>query len=146
MKSSRDEVGGEPREEVRGAGRPGRLERDDALEPARALRSERFGRDRGLRRNSAPDPRSTHRCPRADRTTVLHPGDHKFFKHDSHIEYRQAKIVSAMDLERLLQEGRARPMDKMENNVFTRICDGILKSPFTPMDVREMYNNHLYHN
>jgi len=88
----------------------------------------------------------TLRSPRADRTTVLHPGEHKFIKHDSHIEYRQAKIVSAMDLERMIQEGQARPMDKMGNDVFKRICDGILKSPFTPMEVREMYNNYLYRN
>jgi len=88
----------------------------------------------------------TLRSPKADRTTVLHPGEHKFIKRDSHIEYNQAKIVSAMDLERMLQDGRARLMDRMGNDVFTRICDGILKSPFTPMDVREMYNNYLYRN
>jgi hypothetical protein len=84
------------------------------------------------------------RSPKADKTTVLHLGDHEFIKHDSYINYRQAQIVSAIDLEQMILEGKAVPMAPMEGGTFQKICDGILKSPFTPMDVRAMYQENLY--
>lgn len=86
----------------------------------------------------------TVRSPKVDRTTILNPGDHDFIKHESHIEYRQAQIVSVDSLDQKVLEGTAQPMAPMKYDVFKRICDGIMKSSFTPVEVREMYSDHLY--
>ncbi|MDO9027511.1 MAG: hypothetical protein Q7U68_01430 [Candidatus Roizmanbacteria bacterium] len=86
----------------------------------------------------------TVRSPKVDRTTILNLGDHDFIKHESHIEYRQAQIVSVDDLDQMILEGKAQPMAPMKADAFKRICDGIMKSPFTPYEVREMYNDYLY--
>lgn len=84
------------------------------------------------------------RSTKVDKTTILNAGDHEFIKHESYVEYRQAQIVSGDDLEQKLLEGVARPMTPMKGDAFNRICDGIMKSDFTPVEVREMYSDYLH--
>ena len=86
----------------------------------------------------------TVRSTKADRTTILIPGDHEFIKHESHIEYRQAQIFSVEDLDQMILVCTAHQMALMKADALKRICDGIMKSRFTPCEVREMYTDHLH--
>jgi len=86
----------------------------------------------------------TVRSSKVDRTTILNLGDHDFIKHESYIKYRQAQIFSIDDLEQKILEGKAKQMASMKGDVFKRICDGIMKSSFTPVEIREMYSDYLY--
>ena len=79
-----------------------------------------------------------------DRTVVLHRGDYEFIQHDSYVNYSLAKIVSVDDLEQLLSAGTARMRPAVTQEVFQHIADGILRSPFTPLEVKEMVRDHLF--
>jgi hypothetical protein len=79
-----------------------------------------------------------------DRTTILKPGDHDFITHDSYINYRMAKIVSLESLSKVLAENKSRTKPSMQQDVFERICKGIMNSPFTPHEVKQLYEDYLY--
>jgi hypothetical protein len=81
-----------------------------------------------------------------DETVRLEPGDHDFIKRESYINYRLARIVSLSDLQALIDNGVAKIMTPMEEEVISRICDGINRSPFSPREVKEMYTDHIYRN
>jgi hypothetical protein len=81
---------------------------------------------------------------KSDHTTILDRGDHEFIKHPSFVNYRKARIISSLELEGMLNSGIAKPKPSFTNEIFQRICEGILRSRFTPAEVREMYEDHLF--
>ncbi len=83
-----------------------------------------------------------------DKTTILTPGDHEFIKHPSFVRYGKARIVSNRELEQLIENGEGIRQTSLDVNgpVFRKICDGITKSDFTPIEVYEMYKDHIYNN
>jgi hypothetical protein len=79
-----------------------------------------------------------------DPTTILRAGDHDFVDHDSYVVYRRARIITYAELEQKVKSGLAKSKQPLTGEVFQRLCEGLLKSPFTPMEVRDMYENYLY--
>jgi hypothetical protein len=79
-----------------------------------------------------------------DHTTRLKPGDHEFIIHDSFVNYRLARIISMDELEVKIRIGLAVVKKPFTNDILNRICEGICKSDFTPMEVVEMYQNSLF--
>ncbi len=86
----------------------------------------------------------TLRSRKQDQTTVLRAGEHEFITSDSFVNYRRARIVSADDLDRLIEEGEAKVKPAVDSKVLERICDGVLRSPFIPLEVAEMYQDFLH--
>jgi len=91
-------------------------------------------------------PVETLRSPKHDRTTVLKPGCHEFITKDSYINYRRAKITPVSDLQQHVDDGDMKVKSPFNEAILQRVCDGILKSQFTPTDVRELYQDYLYGN
>lgn len=86
----------------------------------------------------------TLRSRKQDQTTILRAGEHEFITSDSFVNYRRARIVSADDLDRLIEEGEAKVKPAVDPKVLERICDGVLRSPFIPLEVAEMYQDFLH--
>jgi len=79
-----------------------------------------------------------------DQTTILESGDHDFILRTSYVNYRRSKIKSIDELENLLKNRDAKKYPPFREDVFNRICAGILKSRFTPIGIAELYQDHLY--
>lgn len=84
------------------------------------------------------------RSQKDDQTTILKAGDHDFITHDSYINYRMAQLVSKNSLLKTFSEHKFKAKSPMKKEIFERICNGILKSPFTPNEVKELYEDYLY--
>jgi len=87
---------------------------------------------------------SYDRGAKHDNTTILNAGDHDFIIRESYIVYRKARIRSMNELEELINSGKAQLREPLEENVFQKVCEGILKSSFTPSEVKEMYRENLF--
>ena len=85
-----------------------------------------------------------HTSPKQDQTTILQPGDHDFINLQSYVNYGRAKIISYDKLEEYVRRGEARLYPPLENILLQRVCEGILRSRFTPIEVRELYQDSLY--
>lgn len=84
------------------------------------------------------------RSNKIDGTTILKVGDHDFISRDSYVNYRMARIESMESLSKIFAENNFKTKLPMRQDVFERICTGILKSPFTPREVKELYEDYLY--
>lgn len=89
-------------------------------------------------------PINTIRGQNYDRQTILEIGSHAFIKQDSYVNYRRSRIISAVDLQGLLDGGRAKKREPCSRLILEKIRDGILKSAHTPMEVRELYESYLF--
>ena len=78
---------------------------------------------------------------KSDTTLVLHSGDHPFITHESVVRYKSAHVVSAEKLIELVNLKRAFPKEPCLDSLLDKICAGLLKSPYTPNDVKEFYTN-----
>jgi len=65
----------------------------------------------------------------SDNTVVLKSGDHPFIKHDSIVEYMDARIVSEQKLEAAIKGGAAISKERCPVSTLAKIQKGILKSP-----------------
>ena len=81
---------------------------------------------------------------KTDNTTILQPGDHEFIQKKTYVNYRLARIVSVDEIEGWLETGRAKIKPRMDTSILNRISDGILKSKFTILEVKEMYQDYLH--
>lgn len=79
-----------------------------------------------------------------DQTVIVKAGEHPFVKHDSFINYSRARIRSVGDLRQLIDSGCARLRETCSTTLLEKICSGILRSPFTIGEVREMYMNDMF--
>jgi len=79
-----------------------------------------------------------------DHTVRLKPGDHEFIVHDSFVNYRLARIISLDELEAKIRTGTAVMKKPFRDAILQRICEGICKSDFTPIEVVEMYQSSLF--
>jgi len=89
-------------------------------------------------------PISTLNSPKQDRQTVLSQGCHEFINRESYVYYGRARLISEEKLNNLITTGQAKKKDRFSEPYFSRICDGILKSHFTPADVRELYQDCIF--
>lgn len=67
-----------------------------------------------------------------DNSCILRPGDHPFIKHDSFVFYSKARIENAGKILRGVREGKLAPYETVSPEVFEKICQGVVSSPFTP--------------
>lgn len=82
---------------------------------------------------------SIHPSVRYDNSCVLRVGDHVFLRHDSFVFYRHARIEPVDHLIRGVNNGRLIPMEPMRDDVFTRVCAGLLASPDTIPRIKRFY-------
>ena len=66
-----------------------------------------------------------------DSTCILRRGDHPFIRHESFVDYREARIELVDALRRGVQNGVLVPQESIETSVFSRICTGLQNSPHT---------------
>lgn len=100
----------------------------------------------GAIRNTIVVNIETYNSKKQDDTTILEPGEHDFIVERSYVNYRRARIRSFDDLEDLVRNGKAKPYSPLKDNLFHKVCEGILKSIFTPYEVKELYLDSLINN
>lgn len=74
-----------------------------------------------------------------DKTCLLYPGDHPFIRHDSYVNYRHARIEAERRLRLGIRDGKFIPHDPFGDEIFFRICQGIMESRFTAHKIKEFY-------
>jgi hypothetical protein len=89
-------------------------------------------------------PIDTIRGRKFDHQTVLQPGCHDFVTSASYVNYRRTRVISIEELDDLVTKEIAKKRDSLLPEVLEQIRDGILKSDFTPMEVRELYEAYLF--
>jgi len=60
-----------------------------------------------------------------DLTCVLEIGEHSFMTRKSYISYRHARTIPIARMRRLDTDGRIQPKEVIDEQLFTRICDGL---------------------
>lgn len=63
-----------------------------------------------------------------DRACLLNIGDHRFIDRRSYIHYRKTEIMDLTALQELLRRGDIVPEEDCREDVFDRICEGLLAS------------------
>lgn len=76
-----------------------------------------------------------------DSTCIVTPGEHPFIKKPSFIEYRKARIEKASHVVKCREATYWFPHEPVSNELFTRICMGILDSPHTPKRIKDYYRS-----
>lgn len=89
-------------------------------------------------------PIDTIRGSKHDKQTTLDIGCHEFITRNSYVNYRRAKLVTTDNLQNLILQGIAKRKKPCSKELLDRIRDGILKSEFTPMEIREIYTSYLF--
>jgi hypothetical protein len=80
-----------------------------------------------------------------DHTTIIHAGEgHEFITEDSYVNYDLSELTDIGRINTLLEQKLAKPKGEMNITIVHRICDGVLKSDFTPYEVREVFEDRLY--
>jgi hypothetical protein len=74
---------------------------------------------------------------RKDQTLILMPGDHDFITRKSVVAYRSACLLKEWQVNHVLLSGKEQP--PASRNLLLKIGNGLLKSPFTPEDVKQFY-------
>ncbi|MEW9857854.1 hypothetical protein [Pseudomonas putida] len=74
-----------------------------------------------------------------DPTCILEPGDHSFIRSKSYVMYSMARIESVKTLENGVAQNLLIPKEPMAAEVFTRICQGVLDSKRTPIELKRFF-------
>jgi len=77
-----------------------------------------------------------------DESCLLYKGEHPFITKDSFVDYGYARIESAEKLLRGVESGKLVPHDPVSDDVFQRICQGLMASRRTPMDIKRFFLLH----
>lgn len=87
---------------------------------------------------------NTFDSDKQDKTTFLYPGEHEFITKKSFVVYKRARVRSAKDIQRNIDDGIAVTKNKFDGKIVERIQEGIMKSPHTPFEVKETYNRYMF--
>jgi hypothetical protein len=86
-----------------------------------------------------PDPEGrivcvnfTTRHPRSDATTVCHPDEHRFFRHETVVAYRYAQRYTTRTVAEYLKGGTFTAKEPCSPALLKKVRDGALRSDFTP--------------
>ena len=69
-----------------------------------------------------------------EETCVLYVGDHPAIKHDTCVDYRRAKIVSAIKLDDTLKKQQIRKSAPISGEILERILSGAKETNFLPIE------------
>ena len=72
---------------------------------------------------------------------ILKKDDHPFVKHNTAVRYRDAKIVSDDQLDKLLNLRQLKSSDALSVQLLRRLRDGAAKSDFLPEGCREILDD-----
>ncbi len=75
----------------------------------------------------------------ADLTCKLFPGDHPFLKHESYVDYGNARIISANKLVEGVKQDLFVQKEPLATCIFARVCFGLEQSLRTSPKNREFY-------
>ena len=76
-----------------------------------------------------------------DKTCIVEPDEHPFIKKPSFIEYRKARIEKESHLVNCRESTYWFPHEPVSNELFKRICNGVLDSPHTPKRIKDYYRS-----
>lgn len=76
-----------------------------------------------------------------DTSCLLYPGDHEFIRHPSYVVYNMPRIETAPSLIKGAKLGQLIPKGMIGEDVFTRICQGLLDSTRTPLRIKRFYES-----
>ena len=79
-----------------------------------------------------------------DSTTVLAAGDHPFIKHDSYVDYYNARTLLITHLFDLIKQKKAVVQDPVSPDILERVISGVTKSSRTKFDIRDMFLDDLF--
>ena len=77
-----------------------------------------------------------------DDSCLLYPGDHPFIKKNSFVDYSSARIEPGDKLLRGVKAGKLIPQDPVSDDVFERICAGVMASKRTPRNIKQFFLIH----
>lgn len=77
-----------------------------------------------------------------DQSCLLFPGDHPFIKRDSFVDYSSSRIEPAEKLAKAVDQGIFVPREPVSQDLFDRICAGVLASRRTPKDIKRFFLIH----
>ncbi|MCI0390265.1 MAG: hypothetical protein MOB07_16065 [Acidobacteria bacterium] len=72
----------------------------------------------------------------SDTTVVLHPGEHRFIKHETVVNYSDARFVEVGNLQALIAMHRDWQDDDCSDDLLAKIRQGLIDSPFTPNKIK----------
>lgn len=75
-----------------------------------------------------------------DPTCILEAGEHRRITARSWIEYRRAKAVRSSALIKGEAAWLYHPAEPVSDEVFDRVCKGLLESEFTPIRMKKYFN------
>jgi hypothetical protein len=78
-----------------------------------------------------------------DDTCIVEPGEHPFIKNRSYIEYRKARIEKESHVIKCSEATYWFPHEPVSDELFKRICNGILDSPHTPKRIKDYYLSNI---
>lgn len=81
--------------------------------------------------------------PYQDSTTVLTAGEHPFIKHDSIVNYGDARTVDAAKIEQSFKIGIGSPQQRCSAQLLQKIQSGLMVSPRTPNNVKLYFRKRL---
>jgi hypothetical protein len=76
-----------------------------------------------------------------DPACVLYAGDHPFLTRPSFVAYRFAKVVDGISIRQSVADGYFLPRERMSDDVFDRICHGLVMSRHTKPSINTFYVN-----
>lgn len=76
---------------------------------------------------------------RCDKTCTLDNQDHAFIKHTSYIAYKYSTIININKLAPLV----VKQYPPMGVAIFEQICNGVLKSKYTPLKAKKFYSDYI---
>ena len=74
-----------------------------------------------------------------DPTCLLHAGDHEFIRHKSYVHYARALIQSSQSILNGVKKGLLVPKELLVQDIFARVCKGLVESRFTPPRIVSFY-------
>ena len=81
----------------------------------------------------------TSKKPHSDTTVVLLSNDHRFIKHETVINYADARIVCSDSIKLRVRERDIEPRDSFRDEVIQKIQEGLIDSPRTPRDMKKTF-------
>ena len=77
----------------------------------------------------------------SDTTVTLTSGNHGFIKHDTVVNYADARIVSKKSIIQRVHDRDFEPSDPFTIDLVKKIQQGLLNSPYTPKEVKKFYSS-----